>query len=37
MNKCLTFRAKKVAGKIVMEVYVDAKDWPFHNNDKKKA
>jgi hypothetical protein len=32
MDKCLTFRAKKVAGKTVMEVYVGAKDWPFHKN-----
>jgi hypothetical protein len=38
MGKCLTLRAKKVAGgkkKMVMEVYIDAKDWPFHNNKKK--
>ena len=35
MGKFLTFRAKKIAGdykgkkKTVMQVYVDAKDWPF--------
>jgi hypothetical protein len=34
MDKFLIFRAKKVReGKMVMEVYVDAKDWPFTNNN----
>jgi hypothetical protein len=36
MGKFLTFRAKKVAGrkKTVMEVYVEAKHYPFYNNNK---
>ena len=35
MGKDLSLRAKKVAGKMIMEVYVDAKDWPLSNNDDK--